>query len=352
MEFEAVMGLFNRRNNTSKPFEAISASERKMLAQMGLTPSDSARELFGWTSADDVSAAISSLRNLQRKLLELRENDCSLREEMEIQIQIQSMRNLIKQSGGIPPDLGEVNYQFSPPSFGTSPEKPEELNRPKNETLNEVPSVNDSEALEEIAQRCSLFLPDYGMTLPDEYFDEVSYYDSIGLRRGLVEGLSASASNCIERFVNIEGNCRDSHLKGLGRILTTSFPRLGGVLSDEVKGDANIETIIKDGVRCTIEAGYFSMLCHSNFKSRKALIYDADTLWEKWIPMSYSVPPNISDFIFDSVAIEMFWKAVFEKAGLKKARAQMESTLKNPLVDSIGGLATTGATLFLAEISG
>jgi hypothetical protein len=68
--------------------------------------------------------------------------------------------------------------------------------------------------------------------------------------------------------------------------------------------------------------------------------------------MSYSVPPNISDFIFDSVAIEMFWKAVFEKAGLKKARSQMESTLKNPLMDSIGGLATTGATLFLAEISG
>ncbi len=346
------MGLFNRRNNTSKPFEAISASERQMMAQMGLTPSDSARELFGWTAADDASAAISSLRNLQRKLLELRENACSLREEMELQIQIQSMRNMIKQSGGIPPETGEINYQFSVDSFDASPENSEDLISPDNETINEVPLIKDSEALEEVAQQCSLFLPKYGLTLPVDYFEEFSSDDSIGLRRGLVEGLSASASNCIERFVNIEGNCRDSHLKGLGRILTTSFPRLGGVLSDEVKGDVNIETIIKDGVRCTIEAGYFSMLCHSNFKSRKALIYEADTLWEKWIPMSYSVPPNISDFIFDSVAIEMFWKAVFEKAGLKKARAQMESTLKNPLMDSIGGLATTGATLFLAEITG
>jgi hypothetical protein len=63
------------------------------LKSLGLEPSESAKELFGWTKEDDEdgkNALIGRKRNL---LNERRASGCSLREEMELEIEIDGLSN-------------------------------------------------------------------------------------------------------------------------------------------------------------------------------------------------------------------------------------------------------------------
>lgn len=55
----------------------------------GTQPSNqTAREYFGWTKIDDLELATVQIDQRNRKLREAIANDCSLREEMELEVQI------------------------------------------------------------------------------------------------------------------------------------------------------------------------------------------------------------------------------------------------------------------------
>ena len=319
--------------------------KRDMMA-MGLTPSDDFRNAFGWTDTDDIKAAEISFSRLLSQL-EMTRDAISLREEMELHIRIQSMRNWISQSGGLAPSFPELSYRLSGESQASSG-----IERPAIGSSTNSAHFDHGEGTDEllvIMQRCSLMLPEYGLEPLDQFHEPLTDEESLGFRRGIDEGISPAALTCIKRFAHIEGNTEDANLKGLGRVTSASFPRLGGVLYGECRSKPHLRDAVVRAIIQTMEAGYLTMLCMTNFGTKMPKITDQDALWERWIPVAYNTFESVDDFIFDSVAIESFWKAVFSKLSLPNATANMSSTSKNLVVDSIGGLATTGSSLFLAE---
>lgn len=347
------MGLwdrFNRRDGqfggNNRSWDTSNRDIKSDMMAMGMAPTEKYREVFGWSASDDIKTAEISLDRIQRELIQKRDA-ISLREEMALHIRLQSMRNLIGQSGGQVPSFPEFNYQFSTRGVPSS-----EDDQPEAEAHPQSHEVESSVILDEpllMMQRCSLMLPEYGLESPEEFFQEQTPEELEGFQRGIENGITSAALTCMQRFSYIEGNIEDANLKGLGRVTSASFPRLGGVLFGECRSKLHLRDAVVRAIHQTMEAGYLTMLCMTNFGSKSAKIVDQDALWEKWIPMSYNSFEGITDFIFDSVAIESFWKAVFSKLGLSGAEANMSNSTQNPVVDSIGGLATTGATLFLAE---
>lgn len=347
------MGLWDRFNRREgqfggghRSFSAESRDIKSDMMAMGMVPSEKYRDVFGWTAGDDLKVAEISLERLQRELIQTRDA-ISLREDMALQIRIQSMRNLIVQSGGQEPNLPEITYHFVSGEGPTS-----RVEHAEAESLvpsSEVETQADSDEQLLMMQRCSLMLPEYGLDSLEEFFQEQTAEELEGFQRGIENGISPAALTCMKRFSYIEGNIEDANLKGLGRVTSASFPRLGGVLFGECRSKLHLGDAVVRAIHQTMEAGYLTMLCMTNFGSKAPKILDQDVLWEKWIPVAYSSFEGVTDFIFDSVAIESFWKAVFSKLGLSGAEANMNNSTKNPVVDSIGGLATTGATLFLAE---
>lgn len=339
------MGFWNRNKDSRGPDRYWTSNEmRRDMAAMGLVPSDSARDMFGWSEADDIDAAITQIRRLERRISEARVSSCTLREEVELQIQIESMRNLIRQSGGVPPEIGVISYQLVP----RSSEATQSADIPL--ISSSASSVSDPDLdLVSIAQKCHLMIPKFGMELPNDFLIDLTKEEKEGLRRGLQVGITPQASECIRRFSYIESNTEDANLKGLGRVTSASFPRLGGVLFGEVRNQAGISDQIAEAVQLTMNAGYLAMLCFTSLGTKPALVTNADELWERWIPRSYSSSDQVNDLIFDSVAITDFWHLALSRIGFTQSAALMKSESKNLVVDSIGGLATTGATLFLAE---
>jgi hypothetical protein len=96
------VGIFNKRdkglrlaNGQRIPrFDDYSPSSMKeTIKAFGLEPAESARELFGWTEEDDNDGKIANLTRKKNLLSQRLENGCSLREEMELEIEIDGLSN-------------------------------------------------------------------------------------------------------------------------------------------------------------------------------------------------------------------------------------------------------------------
>lgn len=88
------MGLFNKKK--IQRMDSFSFSDkREMLKVFGLEPAEGARELFGWTEKDDEENVEMDLAKKKRALQERLKNGCTLREEMELEIQIDGVQNYL-----------------------------------------------------------------------------------------------------------------------------------------------------------------------------------------------------------------------------------------------------------------
>jgi hypothetical protein len=96
------VGIFNKRdkglrlaNGQRIPrFDDYSPSSMKeTMKAFGLEPAESARELFGWTEEDDNDGKIAMILRKKNLLKESLDNGCSLREEMELEIEIDGLSN-------------------------------------------------------------------------------------------------------------------------------------------------------------------------------------------------------------------------------------------------------------------
>ena len=99
------MGLFNRRpklpNGQMIPrftdFSPLGMKET--IKSFGLEPSESMRDLFGWTKEDDVDVQANLVDRKRTHLEERIAEGCCLREEMELKIEIDGMVNALKRKG-------------------------------------------------------------------------------------------------------------------------------------------------------------------------------------------------------------------------------------------------------------
>lgn len=208
--------------------------------------------------------------------------------------------------------------------------------------------VQDERAL---VERASLLAPELGMDSP--YLDQfqVALSEDLGAER-TGHWLSAAASplalTLIKRFSAGEGDSSDNGLKGLGRMSSKSFPRLGGVLHQEVQKAGVERADIVHAVERTIQASYLAMLISSESILDRRRLTDENDVWERWIPNAYVVPEQLFARIGEVCAFVEFWKQVLEGWGLKKAAKQLKRP-RTAVNSSVGGLAGVGAALAIAE---
>jgi len=89
------VGIFNKRK-IEKMDSFLFSDKREMLKVFGLEPAEGARELFGWTEKDDKENVEMDLAKKKRALQERLKNGCTLREEMELEIQIDGVQNYLR----------------------------------------------------------------------------------------------------------------------------------------------------------------------------------------------------------------------------------------------------------------
>jgi hypothetical protein len=201
----------------------------------------------------------------------------------------------------------------------------------------------------DLYSRISLLIPDVGLSLGDAHKAFLDKLDDARVNRVIEEGSSETITQIIRRFSSIEGNCYDSNLKGLGRVSPHSFPRLGGVLNPEVeRGTGNSEMIVA-AVERTVHAGYLTAAALVAGEDRKVRVTDVHQLWDRWLPLAYSISDRMADVVFNTCAIDDFWMACLDKFTFPKALKKLKSGRPSEIGASIGGLATTGLGLFLAE---
>ena len=93
------MGFFDKkskppRGRTFSRFDDFSPSSMKeTMKALGVEPSEAARGLFGWTEDDDKDGKNIILLRKRQFLKERVANGCSLREEMELEIEIDGLSN-------------------------------------------------------------------------------------------------------------------------------------------------------------------------------------------------------------------------------------------------------------------
>lgn len=212
-----------------------------------------------------------------------------------------------------------------------------------------ISGIDKIQSRTDLYARITLLVPEIGLQLVEEhkaYLDEID--DSI-IEKAIVDGSSPSLIECIRRFASIEGNCFDPNLKGLGRVSSHGFPRLGGVLNAEAtKGGSHPEMIIA-AVERTVHAGYLAAAALTKAGERAVEITDVEQLWNDWIPLAYPLNDQGSDLVFNNCALDDFWMACLEKFSFPKALKKLKSGRATDIGASIGGLATTGIGLFLAE---
>jgi hypothetical protein len=197
--------------------------------------------------------------------------------------------------------------------------------------------------------RLTLLSTEVGLYIEHEdqkFFNEID--DSV-VDRAIADGSSDHLLECIRRFASIEGNCFDSNLKGLGRISSQGFPRLGGVLNSEMKKNRAIPEAIVAAVERTIHAGYLAAATLTKAGESAVVVTDIDQLWNDWIPLAYPMNDHGSNLVFSNCALDDFWSSCLEQFGFTKALKKMKSGRVSDIAASIGGLATTGVGLFSAE---
>lgn len=69
---------------------------KETMKAFGLVPSEQMRQVFGWTAEDDKEGAEALLNREQRRLAQKIAEGCSLREEMQFELQIDGIRNGLK----------------------------------------------------------------------------------------------------------------------------------------------------------------------------------------------------------------------------------------------------------------
>jgi len=91
------MGLFNRKKIPVSDFSPMNMKET--MKALGLVPGDGARSMFGWTEEDDKDGIKVSIEKKKRLLSERISSGCSLREEMQIEIEIDGQNNHLNELG-------------------------------------------------------------------------------------------------------------------------------------------------------------------------------------------------------------------------------------------------------------
>lgn len=90
------MGFWNR-SRASRAADDFSLKEmRRSMSAFGLVPSERARDMFGWTEEDDRRATEADLNGRKQRLIGVQAGDGSLRDEIELQIQIKAISRLIE----------------------------------------------------------------------------------------------------------------------------------------------------------------------------------------------------------------------------------------------------------------
>ena len=89
------MGIFNKKKTGR--MDSFSFSDKKdMMKALGLEPAEGLRDLFGWTEEDDRERVETDIAKKERALHERLRDGCTLREEMELEIEIDGVRNYLK----------------------------------------------------------------------------------------------------------------------------------------------------------------------------------------------------------------------------------------------------------------
>lgn len=209
--------------------------------------------------------------------------------------------------------------------------------------------IDRIQSREDLYARITLLIPELGLRLGDEHRAFLDEIDDSVVNKAIKDGSSESVIECVRRFSSIEGNCYDSNLKGLGRVSSHGFPRLGGVLNAELRKGSSSPELIIAAVERTVHAGYLAAAALTKAGERTVEVADVDQLWNEWIPLAYPLNNQGSDLVFNNCALDDFWTACLERFSFPKALKKLKSGRATDIGASIGGLATTGIGLFLAE---
>jgi len=131
-------------------------------------------------------------------------------------------------------------------------------------------------------------------------------------------------------------------------VTSKSFPRLGGVLHDEVRKAGVEHADVIHAVERTVQASYLAMLISSASILDRRQLDNESEVWERWIPNAYVVPEQLFASIAEVCAFDEFWKRTLEGWGLTKAAKQLKK-VRTAVNSSVGGLAGVGAALAIAE---
>src|SRR6478609_2578406 len=101
---------------------------------------------------------------------------------------------------------------------------------------------------------------------------------------------------CVRRLARIEADLSTDNEKGLGRVSTGGFPRLGGALHKEARRLELAPDALQYAVERTIHAGYLAMMLGSKVGTWPRVELTAEEMWLGWIPITYNVAPQAAAF--------------------------------------------------------
>ena len=199
--------------------------------------------------------------------------------------------------------------------------------------------------------RMSLSAPELGMHLSQDAIKMYDQIDDFVLARTIKDASSPWILSCISKFALIEGNCKESNRKGLGRVTSESIPRLGAILHKEAQNGGCDTNLLVAAIERSIHAGYIAAIALTGAGRMQILRNDSDQLWENWIPKSYSIPDDGSNLVYDNCNIDTFWLKVLKLGGFDKSFKDLSNSQNHytDVANSIGNLCCTGIGLFNAE---
>lgn len=160
-----------------------------------------------------------------------------------------------------------------------------------------------------------------------------------------------SAIACMRRFAVVEANVQNKDLKGVGRISSSSFPRMGGVISKSAHKAGVSSSEIQSLVERTVQSGYLCLLLiHLLHVGNvpEVVVTDEEKLWKLWIPMSYQAPTGWMDEVSHVAAFVSFWSGGLKQLGMNKVSSEVTNQ-RSDVCRSLSGLVGVGVTLALAE---
>lgn len=213
-----------------------------------------------------------------------------------------------------------------------------------------IPAARTVTTMEDLIARAGLLNSHLGMAtaIPTMTSNLREHFGQGALDEWLKVANSEQALNIIRRFSAHEGDVGNKELLGLGRMSSSSFPRIGGVWAKEARKRSVDRRAVAGLIEEVLHASYLTTLLLIAKARVSPPVIDGERLWNGFVPLALRCDEALFSSLGDAVAFEVYVVGYLQVCGLKDAASAVERH-KQPEIRALSGLFGVGAQLALVE---